>query len=71
MAPYYFTTYRGHSAGSLESVLQAVTPSGGGQHGYPVTLKVPAGWYYYSSFTGTGTGSSGSWDEKVCVYHDK
>ena len=69
-APYYFTAYLGPFAGSLQSVLQAVTPSGG-QHSYPITLKVPASWYYSFSFTGTGTGASGGWDGKVCVYHDK
>ena len=69
-APYYFGAFLGPSAGSLQSVLQAVTPAGGGQHGYPVTLKVPA-WYYSFSFTGTGTGASGGRDGKVCVYHDK
>ena len=64
-AAYYFAAYLGPSAGSLQAVLQAVTPAGGGQHGYPVTLKVPAGWYY--SFSFTGTGASGGWDGKVCV----
>ena len=32
---YYFTAYLGPSAGSLQAVLQAATPAGGGQHGYP------------------------------------
>ena len=70
-APYYLTVYLGPSAGTLNQVLQAVTPAGGSQHAYPVTLKVPAGWYYCFNMAGDGAGASGAWDGKVCVYEDK
>ena len=69
-APYHLTIYLSPSASSLNQVLQAVTPVGGSQHAYPLTLKGPASWYYSFSFTGTSTGAAGSWDKKVCVYED-
>ena len=73
-SPEYLTVYLGPSVASLTPILQAVAPSAGtqtataAQHAYPVTLKVPAGWYYQFFFSG---GGSAFWDGKVCVFEDK
>ena len=70
-APFYHTIYLRPSAGALNQVLQAVVPAGSNQAAYHIMLKVPEGWYYSFTFLGTGTGASGAWDGKVCVYEDK